>query len=212
MSPVRSKVRLLLPRRKSWRLCYDGVEMVGVLRKELRDKTRTERLMRYFRETRGWGVEAERWLGEEVVAGWKMASKALHQRVAAVRMMFSMWLTEDVVARRADHLTDAERTVVAKCALCEEEARGRRNEHLLFECTAPGVVKLRQEVEAAVEKKVSRLVKPWPVREAIMVPWRLDKAGRPPNVGAMAEVEAALSTVLGAEVSCKSYLLNRLIN
>ena len=32
---VRSRVRLLLPRRKSWRLCYDGVEMVGILRKEL---------------------------------------------------------------------------------------------------------------------------------------------------------------------------------
>ena len=57
---MRSRVRLLLPRRKSCRLCYDGVEMVGVLRKELRDKTRTERLMRYFKETRGWGVEAER--------------------------------------------------------------------------------------------------------------------------------------------------------
>jgi hypothetical protein len=85
-------------------------------------------------------------------------------------MMFSKWLTEDVVARRADHLTDAERTVVAKCALCGEEARGRRNEHLLFECTAPSVVELRQEVEAAVEKKVSRLVKPGPVREAITVP------------------------------------------
>ena len=35
---VRSRVRLLLPRRKSWRLCYDGVEMVGILRKELREK------------------------------------------------------------------------------------------------------------------------------------------------------------------------------
>ena len=43
-----------------------------------------------------------------MVAGWRMAGKALHQRVAAVRMMFSMWLTEDVVAKRADHLTDAE--------------------------------------------------------------------------------------------------------
>ena len=51
---VGSKVRLLLPRRKSRRLCYDGVEMVGVLRKELREKTRTERLMGYFRDTRGW--------------------------------------------------------------------------------------------------------------------------------------------------------------
>ena len=124
--------------------------------------------MGYFRDTRGWGEEAERWLGEEVVAGWRMAGKALHQRVAAVRMMFSMWLTEDVVARRADHLTDAERTVMSKCALCGEEAKGRRNEHLLFECTAASVVKLRKEVEVAVEKKVSRLVKPGPVREAIM--------------------------------------------
>ena len=39
---VRSRVRLLLPRRKSWRLCYDGMEMVGILRKELKEKTRTE--------------------------------------------------------------------------------------------------------------------------------------------------------------------------
>ena len=44
---IRSKVRLLLPRRESWRLCYDGVEMVGVLREELREKMGTERLMSY---------------------------------------------------------------------------------------------------------------------------------------------------------------------
>ena len=90
--------------------------------------------------------------------------------------------------------------------LCvEKEAKGRRNEHLLFECTAASVVELRKEVEAAVEKKVSRLVKPGPVREAIMVPWRLDKAGRPPNVGVMAEVEAALGTVLGAETPAEGF-------
>ena len=78
-------------------------------------------------------------------------------------MMFSMWLAEDVVARRADHLTDEERTVLSRCALCGEEEKGRRNEHLLFECTAASVVKLRRDVEAAVEKKVSRLVKPGPM-------------------------------------------------
>ena len=71
-----------------------------------------------------------------MVAGSRMAGKALHQRVAAVRMMSSMWLTEDMVAKRADHLTDVERTMVAKCALCGEEAKDRRNEHLLFECTS----------------------------------------------------------------------------
>ena len=40
---VRSRVRLLLPRRKSWRLCYDGVEMVGILRKELRRRQDEDR-------------------------------------------------------------------------------------------------------------------------------------------------------------------------
>ena len=129
--------------------------------------------MGYFRGTRGWGDEADKWLGEGVLVGWRMAGKALHQRVSAVRMMSSMWLTEDVVARRMDHMTDAERTVLSKCALCGEEAKGRRNEHLLFECTAGSVAKLKKEVEAAVEEKMSRLVKPGPVREAIMVPWRL---------------------------------------
>ena len=49
-----------------------------------------------------------------------------------------------------------------------------------------------------MEKEVGRLVKPGPVREALMVPWRLDGANRPPNVEVMAEVEAALGTVLGA--------------
>ena len=93
---VRSRVRLTLPRRKSWRLCYDGVEMIGIFRKELRDRMKTERLMRHFKETRGWGEEADRWLGEGVLAGWRMTSKAMHQRIAAVRMMFSVWLTEDV--------------------------------------------------------------------------------------------------------------------
>ena len=48
-------------------------------------------------------------------------------------------------------------------------------------------------------------MKPGPVREAIMVPWRLDKAGRPPNVGVMAEVEAALGTVLGAATPTEGF-------
>ena len=66
---MRSGVRLPLPRRMSWRLCYDGVEMMGILRKELRDRMKTARLMRYFKETRGRGEEADRWLGEGVLAG-----------------------------------------------------------------------------------------------------------------------------------------------
>ena len=202
---VRSRVRLPLPRRKSWRLCYDGVEMVGILRKELRDRMKTERLMRYFKETRGWGEEADRWLGEGVLAGWRMTSKAMHQRIAAVRMMFSMWLTEDVQVNRATKLTEAEKGVLSKCALCGQCAAGRRNEHLLFKCTDARVVEVRKEVEAAVERKVSRLVKPGPVKESIMVPWRLDSEGRPPDIGVVVEVEAAIGTVLGAATPAEGY-------
>ena len=46
------------------------------------------------------------------------------------------------------------------------------------------------------------------VREAIMVPWRLDSGGRahrPPNVEVVAEVEAALGAVLDAETSTEGY-------
>ena len=49
-----------------------------------------------------------------------------------------------------------------------------------------------------MEEGVGRLVEPGTMIEAIMVPWRLGGAGRPPNVGVMAEVEATLGTVLGA--------------
>ena len=59
-------------------LLYDGVEMAGILRKELRERTRTKRLMGYFRETRGWGEEADRWLGAGVLASWRMTSKSVH--------------------------------------------------------------------------------------------------------------------------------------
>ena len=82
--------------------------------------------MRCFRDTRGWGEEVDRWLSEEVVAERRMVDSALHQRVSAVNVMFSMWLTEDVVAKRADHLTDEERTVMSRCALCGRKQRARR--------------------------------------------------------------------------------------
>ena len=123
---------------------------------------KTERLMRYFKETRGWGKEADRWLGEGVLAGWRMTSKAVHQRIAAVRTMFSMWLTEDVQVTRATKLTETEKDVLSKCALCGQCATGRRNEHLLFKCTDPRVVEVRKEVKAVVERRVRRPVKPGP--------------------------------------------------
>ena len=36
---------------------------------------------------------------------------------------------------RATKLTEAEKGVLSKCALCGQCAAGRRNEHLLFKCT-----------------------------------------------------------------------------
>jgi hypothetical protein len=70
----------------------------------------------------------------------------------------------------------------------------------------PGhLVDVRREVEAAVERKVSRLVKPGPVKEATMVPWRLDSGGRPPDIGVVVEAEAAIGTILGAATPAEGY-------
>ena len=38
-----------------------------------------------------------------------------------------------------------------------------------------------------------------------MVPWRLDSEGRPPDIGVVVEVEAAIGTVLGATTSAEGY-------
>ena len=71
---------------------------------------------------------------------------------------------------------------MVKCALCGQPAEGGRNEHLLFKCKDKRVVTMRRRIEELVEKEVSRLVRPGPVREAILVPWRLD--GRAPGMRA----------------------------
>ena len=48
-----------------------------MLREELREKMRTERLMGYFKSTRGWGEGTGGWLGEGVLAGWGVAALQL---------------------------------------------------------------------------------------------------------------------------------------
>ena len=135
-----------------------------------------------------------------------VAGKAMHQRVSAVRMMFSMIVADRGCGGTQDGSHDRGREIgaVEVCTVWGV-AKGRRDEHLLFECIAASVVELREGVEAAVEKKVSRLVRPGPGGEAIMVPWRLDITGRSPNVEVMAEVGAALGNVLGAETPAKGF-------
>ena len=57
-------------------------------------------------------------VGRGDFAGWRMTKNAMRQRIAAVRMVFSLWLTEDVQVNRATKLTEAEKGVLPKCALC----------------------------------------------------------------------------------------------
>ena len=46
------------------------------------------------------------------------------------------------MAERANRLTGSEKMAMSKCVLCGEEARGRGDGHLLFECTVASVVNL----------------------------------------------------------------------
>ena len=102
-------------------------------------------------------------------------------------------------------LTEQEQGVMVKCALCGQSAEGGRNEHLLFKCKDQRVVAVRRRIEEMVEKEVSRLVRPGPVREAILVPWRLDSEGRPPDVGQLEEVEAIIGVVSGTGAPAADY-------
>ena len=52
---VGGRAKLLPPWRESWKLCYDGVEMVGVAKGKLGEEMGDERLVEYPRDTRGWG-------------------------------------------------------------------------------------------------------------------------------------------------------------
>ena len=106
---------------------------------------------------------------------------------------------------RATRLTEAEKGVLSKCVMCGQCAVDRRKEHLLFKCIDARVAEVMKEMEAAIERKVGRLVEPGPIKEAIMVPWRLDNEGRPPDIGVVVEVEAAIGTVLGATTSVEGY-------
>ena len=90
----------------------------------------------------------------------------MHQRVSAVRVVSSMWLAEDVVARRVHgpHDICRENSAIKVCTVWGG-GEGQGGEHLLFECTAVGAVELKEVVGAAVGEEVGRLVKPGPVRD-----------------------------------------------
>ena len=76
---------------------------------------------------------------------------------------------------------------------------------MLFKCTDASVVEIRKGVEAAIERKMGRLVKLGPLKEAIVVHWRLDSERRPPNIEVVVEVGAAMGTVPGAVTSAERY-------
>ena len=121
-----SRTRLQLPRLRSWRVCWEGVEVVGTVKGELKKKLDAAKIVRYFAETRGWGEAAEAWLGKEFVGDWFMRGKRTRDKVDGIRSMFSMWDTSDVRAKRAK-CTEEERSELAKCELCGEDARGVQN-------------------------------------------------------------------------------------
>ena len=63
-----------------------------------------------------------------MLAGWGMAGDAMHQRhgVSAVRMMFSMWLTEGVTVRRMEQPTEAEKAVLSEVCIVWGASKGQK--------------------------------------------------------------------------------------
>ena len=157
--------------------------MVGVWRRELKDRFDIMSMMHYFSEVRGWGNGADEWLGEDI-GYWRLKGHSLAQRVIAAKCMYSMWQTEDVMSKRRTWLSEQERERQEVCVMCGKSAKAEcRSWHLLAECEAAGVVAVRRKALKKVESRVNGAVKSRQVAELLAVPWMLDERGRLRNLG-----------------------------
>jgi hypothetical protein len=168
--------RLHLPRKRSWRVCWNGVEMVGKIDKELAEKIGIEKILGHWEVQRGWGGRAREWIGEEAARRWMKMSGSITVKTTRVKCMWSMWQTEDVIASRMAKLSDEERKEASKCKLCKRVTMSEcRNWHLLAECKGCKQNEARRAVLQAVDRALEKLKIHPSLRELIRLPWALDK-------------------------------------
>ena len=163
--------RLVLPRRRSWRVMCGGVEVVREVKTELREAMGAAKLLRYWRLTRRWGELADKWIGGHTARLWATVTGQLWQRVRKARCMYSMWQTADVLAARAKGCTTEQRELLARCELCGLDAMtGWRGWHLLAHCRHAEVVKLRWRLRERVSVEVAKLVMDAGAAALVMLP------------------------------------------
>jgi ribonuclease HI len=135
-----NRVPLDLPRPTSWRLVIAGQEVVAPIRKVLSEVLRKRRLAMYFREKRGWGAEADKWLEGGVPAYWLMKGITVGRKVLLTKYTYALLWTDDVVAERwldtkvdgaVRSRTDPDYRELVRCTMCGEQAErsghGSRN-------------------------------------------------------------------------------------
>lgn len=171
--------RLILPRRRSWRLSWEGRETLGPWRAELKERFDTMMVLHHFAEVRGWGKAAEEWLGNDI-GYWKLRNRTVAQRIQAAQCMYAMWETEDVIAKRRNWGGAGE----VSCSLCGQNVREDfRSWHLLAKCTDAAVVAVRRRALKQVKKHISKEQGPRYVSEILEVPWMLDDEGKLREMG-----------------------------
>ena len=130
----------MLPRARSWRLMTAGVEVVAPLRKATEKELRSQRLLKYLRDDKGWGSAAGRWMDSITKKMWMLGGLGVSPKVAMIKYVLAMIGTDDVVAGNWMRKQDGDEEDVKKsdeykqrmqCALCLQEIvpRGRHSKN-----------------------------------------------------------------------------------
>ena len=131
---------LQLPRARSWRLMIAGVEVVAPLRRAMEEDLRSQRLLKYLRDDRGWGDSAGRWMDSITKKTWMLGGMGVSQKVTMIKYVFAMIGTDDVVAgnwmrKQGGDEKDVKKTdeyrQMMQCALCLQEIVPRGGYNLL---------------------------------------------------------------------------------
>ena len=171
--------------------------MVGDIRRTVEQEFQSQQLVRYFRETRGWGQKAMEWLEGGISTHWLMRGAPVAARVVAMKYLYAMIWTDDVQSKRASkETTDIHRLALARCSLCGQDTTstgGQANGwHLYAECKDGRAVALRRELMTEVTTTLRKhILDPW-LRSCMHLPWLLDDEGCWHKLGSVQDMAEAI--------------------
>ena len=116
-----------------------------------------------------------------------MRAKTVSERILMVKYIYAMWWTDDVEASRA-RVTEGQKAVLGKCALCGGDTKGPSNWHLLAACQDHRAKKCRVQILDRVTEALDKVVTDTGVKSWLRTPWALDAEGRLLQMGTVEQL------------------------